>query len=158
MDAAVAPGSAIFGHARTNTTSVYTVSRIFPMLPERLSTDLTSLNEGEDRLSVVVELRVAKTVPSTSRASTAPLVRNRAKLAYDAVAAWLDGEAEAPAAVAATPGIDAQVVLQDRVGQALRSRRHHRGALTLETTASRVVFDGDALADLRTERRTARRR
>jgi VacB/RNase II family 3'-5' exoribonuclease len=151
VDAAVAPGGAIDDHARTNTTSVYTAAGVFPMLPERLSTDLTSLNADEDRLAIVVDLSVGPDGGVAESSVYRALVRNRAKLAYDSVAAWLDGKAEAPAAVAGTPGIDAQLRLQDRVGQALGSRRHYRGALTLETTGSRVVFDGDVLADLRPE-------
>ena len=56
VDASVPTGCAIDGHARTNTTSVYTAAEIFPMLPEKLSTDLTSLGEGQERLAIVVEL------------------------------------------------------------------------------------------------------
>ena len=59
VDALVKKDSAIDGHARTNTTSVYTPAGIFPMLPEKLSTDLTSLGEGQERLAVVVEMVIA---------------------------------------------------------------------------------------------------
>ena len=59
VDAIVKPASPIDRHARINTTSVYTAAEIFPMLPERLSTDLTSLGEGEDRLALVIEMDVA---------------------------------------------------------------------------------------------------
>ena len=88
----VAPGSALDRHARTNTTSVYTPPRIFPMLPDRLSTDLTSLNPDEDRLAVVVgDRRSARTACAASRSVYRALVRNHAKLAYHAVGAWLRG-------------------------------------------------------------------
>ena len=59
VDALVTKGSDIDGHAAVNTTSVYTAAEIFPMLPEKLSTNLTSLNPNEDRLAVVVEMSVA---------------------------------------------------------------------------------------------------
>ena len=103
VDATVAEGSAIDGHARANTTSVYTVAEIFPMLPERLSTDLTSLGEARDRLAIVVEMTVGPDGAVTASDVYRALVRNQAKLAYDSVAAWLDGTGKAPAAVAAQP-------------------------------------------------------
>ena len=83
------------------------------------------------------------------------LVRNQAKLAYDSVAAWLDGTAPAPPAVAAKPAIADQLRLQARVAQAMKDLRHHRGALTLETAEARAVFDGDMLADLRPDEKNA---
>jgi VacB/RNase II family 3'-5' exoribonuclease len=149
VDATVAEGSAIDSHARANTTSVYTAAEIFPVLPERLSTDLTSLGEARDRLAVVVEMTAGADGAATASDVYRALVRNQAKLAYDAVAAWLDGTGEAPAAVAARPAIAEQLRLQARVAQAMKDLRRHRGALTLETTEARAVFDGDALADLR---------
>ncbi len=149
VDASVAEGSAIDGHARANTTSVYTAAEIFPMLPERLSTDLTSLGEGRDRLAIVVEMTVGADGAVTASDVYRALVRNQAKLAYDSVAAWLDGTGPPLAAVAARPVIADQLRLQARVAQAMKDLRHHRGALTLETTEARAVFDGDVLADLR---------
>ena len=153
VDALVKPGSAIDAHARTNTTSVYTVAQMFPMLPEKLSTDLTSLGEGEDRLAVVVEMIV--TAGGTVRASEIyrALVRNRAQLAYNAVAAWLDGASPAPPRLAAVPGLDEQLRIQDRVAQAMKAVRHEHGALDLATTEARGVFDGDVLSDLAPEER-----
>lgn len=151
VDAAFAPGSAIDRRARMNTTSVYTPAEVFPMLPERLSTDLTSLNEAQDRLALVVSLDVRRdgTVGAT-RLSRAR-VRNQARLSYDEVAAWLDGEAPAPAAVAASAEIERQLRLQDGVASAMKDRRQERGALALASGDAKVVFDGEALADLRPE-------
>ena len=97
VDSAVPRGGAIDERARTNTTSVYTPAQVFPMLPERLSTDLTSLNEDEDRLAVVVALTARRDGTVAGSAVSRALVRNKAKLAYDSVAAWLDGKAAAPA-------------------------------------------------------------
>jgi exoribonuclease-2 len=148
VDAVVEPASAVDGHARHNTTSVYTPGAVFPMLPTRLSTDLTSLNEGEDRAAVVVEMVVAADGTIGASSIARAVVRNHAKLAYDGVAAWLDG-GPAPARVSAVPGLDAQLRLQDGVAQRLKSQRRAHGALTLETMEARAVFDGDQLTALR---------
>jgi VacB/RNase II family 3'-5' exoribonuclease len=147
--ALVPKGSAIDGHARTNTTSVYTAAEIFPMLPEKLSTDLTSLNEDEDRLAFVVEMVVAAAGTVEESSVYRAMVRNHAKLAYNGVAAWLDGFGPAPSRLAARPGLDEQLRLQDRVARTMKGLRHQRGALGLQTIEARPVFDGDVLADLR---------
>ncbi len=151
VDATVAKGSAVDGHAWTNTTSVYTAARIFPLLPERLSTDLTSLGEGEERLAIVSELTVGDDGVVTASSVYRAWVHNQAKLAYDGVAAWLEGAAPAPSRLAAVAGLEAQLRTQDRAAQAMRRRRHQLGALTLETIEARPVFDGDTIADLRAD-------
>ena len=149
VDAAVTQGSALDARARTNTTSVYTAGGVFPMLPEKLSTDLTSLNPAAERLAVVV----AFSIDSEGAVHDGDIVRarvlNHAKLAYNAVAAWLDGAGPMPPAMAAAPGVEGQLRRQDAAAQAMKARRHRRGALTLESLEARAVFDGDVLADLR---------
>ncbi len=152
VDSLVTKGSAIDDHARTNTTSVYTAAQIFPMLPERLSTDLTSLNENEERPAVVVEMTVRTDGEVTHSDIGRALVRNRAKLAYNGVAAWLDGGSP-PARLAAVAGLEEQLRIQDRVAQAMKGLRHHNGALSLQTIEPRPVFDGDLLADLKDDDR-----
>jgi exoribonuclease-2 len=151
VDAKVKRGSALDHHARANTTSVYTDARIFPMLPELLSTDLTSLNEGQERLALVVDMIVDGDGQVTKGELTRAVVVNRAKLAYNAVAAWLEGKSDPPAKLAAVAGLAENLRLQDRVAQALRKRRHQNGALELETLEPRAVFQGDAVSDLRLE-------
>jgi len=146
---AVRRGGAIDERARTNTTSVYTPAQVFPMLPERLSTDLTSLNEAEDRPAVVVSLTVRRDGAVAASSVSRALVRNKAKLAYDSVAAWLDGKAAPPPAVAASKEIERQLRVQDGVAAAMKERREERGALALATAETKAVFDGDLLADLR---------
>jgi ribonuclease R len=148
VDALVKQRSAVDGHAHANTTSVYTAAQTFPMLPERLSTDLTSLGEGVDRAAIVVEMRVSPGGAITESDVYRATVRNRAKLAYNSVAAWLDGTSPAPARVLAVPGIDEQLRIQDRVAHQLRKRRFEKGALTLETLEARAVFDDGTLSDL----------
>jgi exoribonuclease-2 len=149
VDALVGKGSAIDDHARVNTTSVYTAAEIFPMLPERLSTDFTSLGQDQARLAIVVEMAVAPDGTVDGSDVYRALVRSRAKLAYNGVAAWLDGIAPPPPPLAAVPGLDEQLRIQDRVAQAMKTLRHQRGALSLETLQTRAVFDGDLIADLR---------
>ncbi len=153
VDALVKEGSAIDAHARHNTTSVYTAGRIFPMLPEKLSTDLTSLNFGVERFAVVVEFVVAADGTISRSTIYRARVLNRAQLAYNSVAAWLSGNAPPPTALAAVPGLADNVRLQDRVAQRLKQRRHELGALSLETIRSRPVFEGDDIRRLDVERK-----
>ena len=148
VDALVRKDSAIDGHAWTNTTSVYTAAEIFPMLPEKLSTDLTSLGEGQERLANVVEMVIATDGTVMASDIYQAIVLNRAKLAYSSVAAWLEGTAPAPPKLAAIPGLAEHLRIQDRAAQALRQVRHAHGALRLETLEVRAVFDDGALADL----------
>src|SRR5579863_5148068 len=149
VDAIVQRGSAIDDHACSNTTSVYTVPRIFPMLPEKLSTDLTSLGEGQERLAIVVAMTVTADGSLSASEVYRALVRNQAKLAYDGVGAWLEGRGPAPARLAAVPGLDEQLRIQDQIAQALRGVRRAHGALALETIEALPVFHGEVLSDLR---------
>lgn len=151
VDALVRKGTPIDGHARANTTSVYTAARIFPMLPERLSTDLTSLNADQDRLAVVTEMIFDRDATLTSSTIYRAKVRNKSKLAYDAVAAWLEGKGDEPPAAKAVSGMDAQLRTQDVLAQKLRGRRHELGALELETIQPKAVFAGDQVVDVRQE-------
>ncbi|MDB6113430.1 MAG: rnb [Lacunisphaera sp.] len=148
VSALVKPGSALDAHAAQNTTSVYTAARIFPMLPEKLSTDLTSLNPDADRLAVVIEMVFSAEGSLTGSQIYSALVRNHAKLAYRSVAAWLDGAAPPPAALSALPGLAENLKLQQGVTNRLAELRHQQGALSLETLQARPVFEGDILTGL----------
>src|ERR1700742_1641852 len=148
VDALVKSGSPIDSHARVNTTSVYTAAAIFSMLPEKLSTDLTSLAEGQERLSVVVEMTISAAGTVTQSDIYRARVFNRAKLAYNAVGAWLAGNGPAPPAVSAVAGMDKQLRIQDRVAQLLRRVRRARGALDLQTSEAQPVFNAGILVDL----------
>jgi exoribonuclease-2 len=151
VDAAVKKGSAIDRHAAINTTSVYTPAVIFPMLPEQLSTDLTSLADHEDRLSIVIDLLVAADGTLKQSGVYGARVRNYAKLAYNAVDAWLTGRGPLPDAAAAVKGMDEQLRIQDRVAQSLNRVRREHGALEFETVQVQHVFDGDTLREARPE-------
>lgn len=154
VDAIVKKGSAIDGHARANTTSVYTAAEIFSMLPEKLSTDLTSLGEKQERIAIVIEMKVAT---GSGQLATSDIYRalvvNHAKLAYNGVAAWLDGTAPPPAQVASGPELAEQLRTQDRIAQSMKQLRHEHGALNLESAEPRPVFDGGVLEDLRIEKK-----
>ena len=143
--------AAIDEHARHNTTSVYTAAAIFPMLPEKLSTDITSLGFAADRQAIVVEM-----VVSTDGSVQVPViyrawVRNQAKLAYNSVAAWLEGGAM-PAAIAAVPELDENLRLQDKAAQSLKGLRQLHGALTFQTIQGRAKFEGDEIRSVELEK------
>ena len=153
VDALVPAGSACDEHARANTTSVYTPAEVFPMLPERFSTDLTSLQEGEERLATVVEMTVDGEGEVAATDIYRATVLNKARLTYDAVGAWLLGEGPLPAHAAAVAGLGEVLRLQDVAAQSMRRRRHAHGALTLDTLQAHPVFDGDSITDLRPDSR-----
>lgn len=153
VDATVTIGSAIDGHAKANTTSVYTAAGIFPMLPEKLSTDLTCLAENEERLAVIIEMDVDPDGAVIGSDIYRAQVKNYAKLAYNGVAAWLDGTGPAPSRVSSVPGLAEQLRTQDRVAQALKRARHANGALDLDTLEVRPIFENGALSDLEPDAR-----
>ena len=148
VDTLVKKASPIDDHAQKNTTSVYTAARIFPMLPELLSTDLTSLNAHADRLSMVTELTFDSETKLTSSTIYRAKVRNQTKLAYDDVADWLAGKGDIPAGIRAVAGMDAQIRTQDAVSQNLRKRRFENGALDFRSIQSRTVFSGERVVDV----------
>ncbi len=150
VDSLVKNGSAIDNHARHNTTSVYTAAMIFPMLPEKLSTDLTSLNVNEDRLAIVIEMVLGADGSLQASDIYRARVRNHAQLAYNSVAAWLDG-GSTPEAITTVNGLAENLRLQDKAAQSMRNFRHVHGALSLETIEARPIFDGDQIRDLEVE-------
>ena len=157
VDALVAQGSATDDHASGNTTSVYTGVAVFPMLPERLSEDLTSLNEGTDRLAIVIEMEVALDGSTTHESVYRALVRNQAKLVYERVGDWLDGFTPAPQKILSIPGLELQVRLQGEAAVRLKALRRRNGALDLESVeAQPIVVDGRVIELKKTERNSAR--
>lgn len=148
VDELVKEGSAIGEHARQNTTSVYTAAMIFPMLPEILSTDLTSLNPNEERLALVVDMEVDSDGSLLDSRIFRAIVFNHAKLAYNSIAAWLDGNGVEPDAVASVPGLAENLRLQDQTAQSLKKLRQVHGALSLETIEAKPIFDGDQIRSL----------
>jgi exoribonuclease-2 len=155
VDALVKKSSAIDEHAQHNTTSIYTAGQIFPMLPEKLSNNLTSLNVDSDRLAVIVEIFYDKNGEILSSDIYRSMVRNHAKLAYNSVAAWLDGNESTPQAIAVVPGLAENIQIQHQVAQKLKALRHIHGALNFETVEARPIFDIDEIRDLEVEERNS---
>jgi exoribonuclease-2 len=148
VDALVRKDSAIDGHAARNTTSVYTPAAIFSMLPEALSTDLTSLNQDQDRIAMVADMVFEANGSHATSDLYRARVRNHGKLAYRSVAAWLDGKGAATPRIIEIPGLAENLRLQDSVAQRLVNLRRCHGALSLETIEPNVVFSGDAISNL----------
>jgi exoribonuclease-2 len=148
VDARVHQGMIIDSHAKSETTSVYTGVKVFPMLPAELSEGITSLNENEDRVAVVIEYTVDQSGTTADGKAYRALVRNRAQLAYNAVGAWLEGRGSAPAKVVASADLATQLKLQDTAAQRMVGGRFQHGALDLETMETRPVMLADQAVDI----------
>ncbi|MGB4408466.1 MAG: RNB domain-containing ribonuclease [Sphaerochaeta sp.] len=148
VDAFVKKDSALDQHAQQNTTSVYTAPVVFSMLPEKLSTDITSLNFACDRLAVVVELEIADDGSVVNSAFFRAVVRNKARLSYNSVAAWLDNKKPIPKEIASVKGMEVSLRLQDATAKKMRLIRHMHGALVFGTIEASPVFSGDRLVDI----------
>ncbi len=149
VDTLVEKDTPIDRHAQINTTSVYTSARIFPMLPEKLSTDLTSLNPNQVRVATVTEMVFQPDGTMARSYITRARVRNKAQLAYDAVSAWIEGEGPLPEAADRVDGMDQQLRTQDSVAQQLRARRREQGSLEFQTFQPRAEFDGEQVVAIR---------
>jgi exoribonuclease-2 len=149
VDALVGKDSPIDEHALMNTRSVYTSARVFPMLPLKLSNNLSSLNPGEDRLAMVCEMHFSEEGVLEKSFIYRALVHNRAQLAYDAVSDWLEGKGELPAPAKIVAGMDAQLRKQDALAQVLRVRRHEHGSLEFDIFQPRASFDGEAITEIK---------
>src|SRR2546423_822920 len=153
VDALVPIHSAADDHAANNTTSVYTGVVTFPMLPERLSTNLSSLNEGEDRLAVVVQFEVDANGDIGNAEIFRALVKNKAKLAYDPIGDWLAGKTPAPPAIAKSSELEQQLRLQQEAAQRLRRAREVAGALDFESVEATPVVANGKVVDLAVTRK-----
>ncbi len=151
VDMLVKKDTAIDEHAYQNTTSIYTAGKTFPMLPDKLSTDLTSLNFQEDRPAIVIDMIINDSGELQSPDIYLAMVRNHAKLAYGSVGAWLEGTGPVPDAITAVPSLADNLRMQDRVAQKLKAKRHEHGALDLQTLEARPVFEENVIKDLHVE-------
>jgi VacB/RNase II family 3'-5' exoribonuclease len=153
VDAFVPKGSPIDLHAARETTTVYTGVRNFPMIPEQLSTDISSLNENEDRPSIVVETLVGKDGTIQSSSVYRAITRNKAQLTYDAVGAWLENTGKAPDKVAASADLQAQLKLQDEAAQILKDGRFRHGALNIETIEIHPVLVNEEIVGIQKQQK-----
>src|SRR5215831_12907104 len=154
VDGFVRKGSAIDGHAASETTSVYTGVTVFPMLPSELSTDATSLLDQQDRVSVVIEVRLDANGEATGHDFYLAQLRNRAKLAYSSTGAWLEGHGPIPAPVATVPGMEAQLRLQQVTAQKLQHIRKQHGALAFSSIEATPEIDDGTVKELRVREHT----
>jgi exoribonuclease-2 len=148
VDAYVKKDSAIDKHAFANTTSVYTGVETFPMLPEQLSCDITSLKQDEDRAAIVIDMTVTPGGEVSNSQVCRALVRNHAKLAYPMVGKWLDGGGKAPNRIAQVPGLVEQLLIQNEARERLHDLHKEHGALNLQTIEARPVATDGKIIDL----------
>jgi exoribonuclease-2 len=148
VDVQVAKDSATDRHAAVNSITVYTGVSIFPMLPMELSTDATSLLNDCDRLAMVIELHIRDSGAVDCHDAYPAWIRNRAKLTYSTVGAWLEGRGSMPPAVVSVPGMEAQIRLQRETCEKLRGVRKQQGALTFGSVEARPVIEDGQVKDL----------
>ena len=147
VDVFVPKGSPIDRHAETNTTSLYAGVATFPMLPDELSSDTTSLLADVDRLAVVTDMTIAPDGTIIASDVYRSRLRNHAKLVYEDIGAWLERRAEAPPEIARDPALGDQILMQEEAARRLRRRRVELGALQLETAEARAVAkDGEVVS------------
>jgi len=148
VDALVEKGSPIDNHARMNTTSVYTPAKIFAMLPEKLSTNLTSLNENEDRVSMVVKIQINEVGDIENSSIFQASVHNHAQLTYSAIGGWLEGKNDVPDKVKLISGLENALIIQHKAAQILKHKRHECGALTLDSSKAEAKIINNNQIDI----------
>ena len=152
VDTIASKNTPLDGFAAVNTLSVYTPAVIFPMLPEKLSTDLTSLKLGRERYAMVMEMTIAPSGETTSGNVYRALVINKAKLAYNSTALWLDGKAPVPQNTASVAGLAENIRLQAETAKKMKALRHLNGALSLDTFEANPIFHGDEISEIEAEK------
>ncbi len=130
-------GSVIDEEARMRATSVYLVDRVIPMLPERLSNGVCSLNPAEDRLTFTVEMDLDKTGLVEAYRLYPSVMRSDHRLDYDTVDRWLTGGGFASE--------ELERMLKDfrSAADAIHKRRIARGGLDFDTVEARVRLDAE---------------
>jgi VacB/RNase II family 3'-5' exoribonuclease len=153
VDALVSANSNIDKHASQNTSTIYTVAEMFPMLPEQLSTNLTSLRQDADRCALVVDMVIGGDGSVLQSDVYSATVCNRAKLQYESLAVWLEGNGSIPTEIGKVKGLAENIQLQDRIAQKMKELRFEHGALEFETIETRPVFEGNTLSEMKAEQK-----
>ncbi|HEX7688420.1 MAG TPA: ribonuclease R, partial [Burkholderiaceae bacterium] len=135
----VKPGEPLDADAYERATSVYFPRRVIPMLPEKLSNGLCSLNPEQDRLSMVCDMLIDGDGELHAYQFYPAVIRSHARLTYTEVAAVL-GNTRGPEAAQRAELVPHLLNLHD-VFRALLKARHRRGAIDFETTETQIVCD-----------------
>lgn len=157
VDSTVPRDTPIDRHAAANTVSVYTGVSIFPMLPDAISEDKTSLLSGVDREAVIIEMVIDKEGNVVTRKVYSAVTHNFAKLSYEEIGDWLAGECEAPDNVARLDGLEGQIQVQKKAADRISARRKRQGALDFETVEARPVMQNGQVVDLEVPRKNPAR-
>ncbi len=151
VDSLVEKNSALDHQAQINTTSVYTPAKTFPMLPEKLSTNLTSLNEREGRLAIVISMIISSQGEIRNVDHFIAVVNNQAKLTYNEVGQWLEKKGEIPKKIADVPGMIEVILLENDLAQTLKQNRHKQGSLTLRPLEYMPLIENDVVIGMISE-------
>lgn len=157
VDTYIPKSSAMDKRARQNGTSVYAEVETFPMIPEKLCNDLSSLREGEDRQAVVVDFFVTRDGQFRAGDVRRALVHNKAKLVYEPLGAWLEDQGPIPEKVESIEGLKDQILLQNEASQRLRNFRLSQGALELDTLEAKVLMENHEVKDIAVKHSNAAR-
>jgi ribonuclease R len=139
----VREGTSLDTEARERATSVYLVDRVLPMLPERLSNDICSLRENEDRLTYSCLVEIKKNGDIAKTRIVQSVICSKAKLSYDDVQEYFDEGSQTDKLNGLTQSLD----LMQKLAKMLRKRRLEMGSLDFDLPEPRVVLDtsGDVI-------------
>lgn len=134
----VTENSVLDREARARGTSVYLVDRVLPMLPERLSNGICSLNAGEDRLSMACEMHINGEGKVLNYEIFPAVINVRHRLSYNIVRAMLAGDAEL---CAKYKDVLPMVGKMDELREILHKKRAKRGAVDFDLPEQKVILD-----------------
>ena len=157
VDSLVKKGDMVDHQAMRHGATVYTDGKVFPMIPRGYSEELTSLDEGKERLATVKEFQVTPEGEIVEPKLYRGFIENRAQMAYDSVNEWLtDGKGPKPPQLA-DPKLAEQITLQDEAAQRLFHHFHARGSLDIQSSEAKArIADGEVLSIKKEEQSRAK--